>query len=200
MRTPNTACIICAKPLYRRPNEVARTRFAACMVHRAEAQKLAGITDRQQAGLALGREKGTNHRAGYRHREESKAKVSASNRKFWAAHPVELEQRGAKLRGELHYQWKGGASKLNIAIRQMTENRKWMDAVKARDGGCVRCGGTDKLQSHHKRGLAELIEALSIKSVEDARQHSAVLWDLENGETLCEPCHYAEHGRTLPCD
>ena len=70
------------------------------------------------------------------------------------------------------------------------------DAVKARDGCCQECGATDPLEAHHKIHIAELIDTLGIKSREDAAKHANVLWDIENGKTLCRPCHYAEHGRT----
>jgi 5-methylcytosine-specific restriction endonuclease McrA len=103
-------------------------------------------------------------------------------------------------RAEKHYLWKGGITKLNKSIRQMTENRRWMDTVKERDGRCIRCGSTSDLESHHKRSLADLMADLAIKNRDDARKHAAILWDLENGETLCEPCHYQEHGRTLNAD
>lgn len=200
MRTPNTACVLCQKPLYRRPSDMARARYAACMACRSEAQKVAGITNRQLDGLSKGRVKGENRRRGYKHRDESKQKTAEANRQFWRENPDKLAARGAKLRGEQHYLWKGGISKLNTSIRQMTENRRWMDAVKARDGKCVRCGCADNLESHHKKSLAELIAELSIQSRDDARKHAAALWGLENGEALCGPCHYAEHGRMLPCN
>lgn len=200
MRTPNTACILCEKPLYRRPSDMARSRYAACKPCRSEAQKVAGITDEQQAGLARGRVKGDNRRTGYQHREDSKHKTSQSHKEWCANNPDRVAARGAKLRGDNHYRWNGGSSRLNASIRQMTENRRWMDAVKARDGQCVRCGCTDNLESHHKKGLAELLAELGIQSRDDARKHAATLWDLENGETLCAPCHYAEHGRTFTCE
>lgn len=195
MRTPNVSCILCGKPLYRRPNELARVRYVACMAHRSEAQKVVGVTDRQQAGLSLGRGKGTNHRAGYQHRLESRAKASESHKRFCAEHPDRVADRAEKTRGERHYRWKGGTSRLNTSIRQMTENRRWMDAIKRRDGCCVRCGSVQRLESHHLKPLAELIEGLGIKNRDDARKHAAILWDFSNGETLCESCHYAEHGR-----
>jgi hypothetical protein len=178
---------------------MAKARFAACMDCRSEAQKAAGITAAQHAGLSLGREKGTNHRTGYSHREESKQKASQSHKDWCAANPGRVADRAAKVRGESHYRWNGGSSRLNTSIRQMTENRRWMDAVKARDGKCVRCGSVERLESHHKRSLAEMISDLGIGSRDDARKHANVLWDIGNGETLCERCHYAEHGRALPC-
>lgn len=199
MRTPNATCVICAKPIYRRPSDLLRTRYVACIKHRAEAQRAAGVTESQQQSLALGRKKGTNHRVGYSHRVESKAKASASNKRFAAENPKAVAVRGAKLRGERHYRWSGGVSKINASIRRMTENRRWMDAVKARDGNCVRCGCIDDLESHHKRSLGDLIEDLGITNRDDARTHAAALWDVNNGETLCRRCHYAEHGRTMLC-
>lgn len=196
MRTPNAACIVCATPLYRRPAELARVRHVACMAHRGQAQAISGVTPAQRAGLALGSVKGTNHRAGYTHRPESKAKASASHRAYCQANPEAIAARGAKTRGAAHYRWKGGTARLNASIRRMTENRRWMDAVKARDGACLRCGSARCLESHHRIGLAELIERLGIRSRDDARAHAAALWDLDNGETLCRRCHYAEHGRS----
>jgi hypothetical protein len=200
MRTPNTSCLLCGKPLYRRPYEMARFRYAACMDCRSEAQKVSGITDKQYAGLRLGRPKGTNHRAGYKHREESKRKIAVANAAFYAAHPELALARGAKTRGALHVNWKGGVAKINESVRRMHENRKWMDAIKERDGACVRCGSDDRLESHHEPPLGDLIATLGIKCREDARRHGAILWDLNGGFALCEPCHYAEHGRTLRAD
>lgn len=197
MRTPNASCVICAAPLYRRPGDQAKARFAACMAHRAEAQSLAGLTAAQADGLSQGRQKGTNHRSGYRHSDETRATVAASNRAYWAANPEKAQARGALSQGENHYQWKGGISRLNISIRQMTENRRWMEAVKARDCRCVRCGSQSDLEAHHKTELADLIASLGIASREDARRHAEALWDLDNGETLCRPCHYAHHGRRI---
>ena len=194
-RTSNCACVVCGKPLYRRPFELAKVRHVACMEHRAEAQKLSGITDAQQAGLSLGREKGTNHRNGYKHKEESKRKASETHKKYWAEHPGEALARGEKRRGEKHYNWNGGSSRLNIAIRLMTENRKWTDAVKDSDGQCLRCGSIENLESHHVISLSELITLHNIKNTDDARK-TPELWNLDNGQTLCRRCHYAEHGRT----
>lgn len=173
---------------------MAKARFAACMACRSDAQKAAGITERQYAALGLGRAKGTNHRAGYRHREDTKRKTAAANKRFWEANPDKAIERGS--RAAAHYNWKGGASKLNLSIRLMTENRKWMNAVKARDNEkCVRCGSGDDLESHHRKALGELIAELQIKSRDDARRHANLIWDLNNGETLCRSCHYQEHGR-----
>ena len=197
MRTPNTVCILCAKPLYRRPHEMARVRYAACMGCRAKAQSVVGVTVAQRDGLSKGSVKGTNHRSGYSHRLESKVKCSLSNKEYWASHPEAAIARGAALRGDKHYQWKGGVSRLNKSIRQMHESQKWIDAIKARDQKCVKCGAAPPLESHHIEPLAVIVTRLGINNRNDAREHASVVWNLGNGEALCIPCHYAEHGRTL---
>lgn len=194
MRTPNTKCCICEKQLYRRPSELARVRYVACMEHRNEAQAKAGLTDAQLAALAKGRKPGTNNRTGYKHREETKSKVSASQKAWCAANPDKVKARGEKVRGANHYNWKGGCSRLNASIRRMTENRKWMDAVKVRDGKCIVCGAVENLESHHIVPLAVLVGVHGITNREEAR-NCAALWNLSNGMTVCGRCHYKIHGR-----
>lgn len=194
MRTPNCSCVICGVPLYRRPSDLARVRHVACMAHRAEAQKLSGITPAQLAGLNLGRRKGTNNRTGYRHRAESRSKTSESHKAWCAANPEKVAARSEKTRGEAHYKWAGGVSKLAQSIRRMTEYRRWADAVRLRDGACVICGATNGLESHHKRLFSDLLRENNITSRDDSRKCFA-LWDISNGETLCQEHHFEAHGR-----
>jgi hypothetical protein len=172
-----------------------KVRHVACIEHRSEAQKLSGITPAQKAALGLGRRKGTNNRTGFRHRAESREKTSAAHKAWCAENPDKVAARGAKTRGELHYQWKGGASKLAISIRQMTEHRRWMDSVKERDGyKCVECGETENIESHHKKMFSELLKQHKITTRDEARVCKE-LWDIENGITLCQKHHYEIHGR-----
>jgi hypothetical protein len=159
MRTPNCNCVLCDKPLYRRPHEFGNCRYFACMKCRAEAQSVFGVTEAQRKGLSLGTQKGTNFRTGYSHSEESKQKIGESNKRFWKNNPEKAKERGAHLRAEKNVNWRGGITDLNKSIRQMTENRKWMDAVKERDNHmCTRCDSDTNLESHHKQPLSSLIE------------------------------------------
>lgn len=194
MRTPNCKCIVCEKPLYRRPFELTKVRHVACMEHRAQAQAQSGMTDAQTAALSMGRRPGTNNRSGYQHRAESKRKASASHKAWCEANPDKVKARGEKMRGANHYKWRGGCSRLNAAIRRLTENRKWMDAVRSRDGKCTECGSRNNLEAHHIVELAELVQGHGIID-RDAARLCPALWDLTNGKTLCRRCHYAHHNR-----
>jgi len=144
--------------------------------------------------LELGRQKGTNHLNGIAKSKESNVKRSIANKAWCKNNAGKVRERSAKTRAENHYRWKGGSSKINVSIRQLEENRKWMDAVKARDGACVNCGNTNKLESHHIIPLSMLLERYSITDRDTAR-NTPQLWDVSNGITLCRKCHYELHGR-----
>jgi len=193
MRTPNTNCIICNKPLYRRPNELKKVLFVCCKECRSEAYKKYPSKS-MLVNLALGREKGTNHLQGIPKSEESKRKRSVTHKIYWEEHPDKLKERGLKTRGENHYQWKGGISSLNQSIRVMVENRKWMDSVKERDKKCTKCNNIEDLESHHLIRIKKIIEKYSIKNRADAR-NCKELWDINNGITLCSECHCKEHNK-----
>jgi hypothetical protein len=139
--------------------------------------------------LELGREKGTNHLEGIPKSKASNKKRSKSHKKWCKENPDKVKQRGEKIRGENHYKWKGGATKLNRSIRTMTENRKWMDSVKARDKKCQHCGSEEQLESHHLIPFAMILEKNNIQNRDEARQCKE-LWDVKNGITLCRKCHY----------
>lgn len=194
MRTPNTKCCICEKPLYRRPNELAKVRHVACMEHRNEAQDKAGLTEAQLAALSMGRRPGTNNRTGYKHSEKTKRKMADTRKQWCKDNPDKVKAAGKKIYGANNYNWKGGCARLNASIRRLAENRKWMDAVKGRDGKCMVCGSAERLEAHHIVPLAVLIGVHGITSRDQARECEA-LWGLSNGMTVCARCHYKIHGR-----
>lgn len=193
MRTPNTECVICEKPLYRRPFETRETRFSACMKHRSDAQVLFGQTDEQKKALKLGRN--GNHRSGFIQSEATRLKIKKAVKRFWQNNPEKALERGMKIRGTSHYRWNGGVSRLNVSIRQMTEHRKWMDSVKARDNFmCIQCGSEEELESHHIKELSLILGENNVTNRDQARE-CFELWDIDNGITLCRKCHYKVHGR-----
>lgn len=192
MRTCNTKCVICDKPLYRRPSEFKAGVEFCCKGCRGELYKRRPPSP----NLELGRVKGENHLKGIKKSEASNNKRSISHKQFYKEHPEVAIERGKKNRGENNYNWKGGVNDLNVAIRLLWENRKWQNKVKDRDGRkCVECNSTELLEAHHIKELSEIIEIYDIKNIDEARVCEE-LWNIENGITLCECCHYKKHNRT----
>ena len=57
---------------------------------------------------------------------------------------------------------------------------RWNEAVKQRDGNkCVLCGSSDRLNAHHIKPVSLYPECRN---------------DIDNGITLCRPCHLKQHG------
>jgi len=190
MRTPNTKCSICGKPLYRRPSEFKEGREFCCAECRSELYK----RRQPSPNLKLGRQKGLIKK-GHKNTLEEKQKRAKSVKLFYQKHSEVAQIRGLKIRGVNHYNWKGGISKLQLAIRTCAENLKWIKSVLKRDNyECQICKSTKNLEVHHKIGLAKLIKDYNIKTLDDARNCEA-LWNIDNGITLCKKCHYKIHGK-----
>jgi len=194
MRTPNVNCIVCDKPLYRRPFEIEKARYFACKEHREIAKKMFVPTDKQLKSLELGREKGTNHLQGIPKSDSSNRKRSIAHKIFWKNNPEKLADRGKKIRGENHYNWNGGISNLNRSIRQLDEMRKWQKQVKKRDKRCMVCGNKNELESHHINSVSNIMSNHNITNRDEARKCDE-LWNINNGITLCRKCHYEIEGR-----
>jgi len=91
--------------------------------------------------------------------------------------------------GENAPYWKGGITKLNQSVRSLERYDKWRKEVFMRDNfTCTHCGDRGYLNADHIRPLCILLEENNIKSTEQADK-CGVLWDINNGRTLCISCH-----------
>lgn len=86
--------------------------------------------------------------------------------------------------GPDNWNWKGGDNKPSKE-RRSYQARVWRNSVRERDGWeCKHCGASGgKLHAHH------------IKSWKD---HPELRFDMDNGITLCVPCHETVHKRKFP--
>ena len=85
------------------------------------------------------------------------------------------------LRGENHWNWKGGTSPQAKIFKAKIEYRLWREAVFARDNWtCQRCEirGKKELHPHHIQNFA---------------QYPELRTSIENGITLCIDCHRGFH-------
>lgn len=121
---------------------------------------------------------------GYRIKEEVKLKISETNKKkgirppsfLGAKHSEEskLKMREARL-GSKHPLWKGGVTPTNNLIRKSARYKAWRKSVFERDNyTCVECGTGGSIQADHIKRFSEYPE---------------LRFSLENGRTLCIPCH-----------
>lgn len=90
------------------------------------------------------------------------------------------------LRGNNHPGWIAGrmlVKDTNHSIRQSYELKAWRKAVFVRDGfACQNCGASRcNLNAHHKKPY---------------RRYPELIFDPNNGITLCIPCHRLVHGKT----
>ena len=85
------------------------------------------------------------------------------------------------LRGENHWNWKGGSSEEAKVFKNRIEYKLWRESVFARDNWtCQKCEKRDgtEIHPHHIRNFAEYIELRT---------------SIENGITLCKKCHDLFH-------
>lgn len=86
--------------------------------------------------------------------------------------------------------WRGGKTPLAKMIRELPEYRNWRKAIYERDDyTCTICGVIGgRLNADHIKMFVTIISDNNINDLEAARDCSE-LWDIDNGRTLCEPCH-----------
>lgn len=119
--------------------------------------------------------------------------------RYWLGKKVVFsEQRKQNMRvrrpprfGDKNPCWRGGRTVLNQRLRNLFQYRQWRSDVFTRDDfTCVWCGDRQggNLQADHIIPVVQLIADYGLKTIEEAINCEA-LWDINNGRTLCIPCH-----------
>lgn len=133
-------------------------------------------------------------RKGFKHTKETRAKQSKalSNRILSETHVAQISTR---MRGNKNPSWKGGITPLHLKIRNHRLYRQWRKVVIARDSGkCQQCGSTSNPEAdHHPILFSELLDQFGITCLESAIL-CPELWEISNGRTLCEQCHFKKSG------
>jgi 5-methylcytosine-specific restriction endonuclease McrA len=135
---------------------------------------------------------------GHHQSAEHKAKISASNTgRHWSA------EQCARRRGENSHNWKGGVTAKNYGLRTAIERTheftQWHSTIFQRDKfTCQKCGDArgGNLRVHHIKTFRAILTEHKITALEQALC-CGDLWALENGITLCEPCHIQIHKKSL---
>lgn len=99
-------------------------------------------------------------------------------------------------RGSKSPNWKGGVTPLKEEIRHSFKYRQWRSDIYTRDDFtcrmCLLRGGS--LHPHHIKEFHRILEEYKIKTLEQAFACEE-LWNINNGLTLCVPCHKNLHKR-----
>lgn len=109
--------------------------------------------------------------------------------------------RPCAVKGENNRMWRGGVTPLCMQIRNALR-KAWTLPVMARDNfSCQSCGNTGKnLQAHHINRFVDIRDEVMRKnnvSGEDLVKAIVAAHRLEDGVTLCKPCHREVHsGKT----
>lgn len=134
--------------------------------------------------------------------KETREKLRISHIGF---HPSRItrEKLSEAHRGEKCNFWKGGIDKLSNKIRKNFKYNQWRFDIFTRDNYiCQECGDDNggNLEAHHKKAFAILLkeflqeyDQFSLIENKETLVRLAMkwklLWDINNGKTLCEKCH-----------
>lgn len=131
--------------------------------------------------------------------EEHKRKISKAHIGYKysvEAKKTMSEAHKGKFTGKNNGNWRGGKTSLIFSIRTSFLYRQWRSDVFTRDNfTCQKCmnkkGGN--LEAHHIKRLSLILEEYQIKTLQDA-EVCMELWDINNGQTLCETHHKQTQG------
>jgi len=125
---------------------------------------------------------------GKKQTEEAREKISEANK---GCTPWNKGKTCPQLSGTHKPNWKGGISSLVERIRKSYKYRQWRDDVFMRDDfTCQECGQKGfALNAHHIKSFSIIFEEYKITILEEALLCDE-LWNINNGITLCEECHY----------
>lgn len=95
-------------------------------------------------------------------------------------------------KGEKHHFWRGGITTLRRAIRNSFQYKEWRKEGFIRDNFACVIGGAahgNKLHFDHIKKFSDIMIENKITTIEEALS-CPDFWNLENGRTLCESCHF----------
>lgn len=92
--------------------------------------------------------------------------------------------------------WRGGLTPLTRIIRNSVIYKVWQKAVFIRDKWQCQCCGNigGKLHAHHIKPFTQILQENEIVSLGQAIR-TEVLWEIDNGITLCKKCHNVRHSK-----
>ena len=131
------------------------------------------------------------NRKGIPHTIDHKRKIGEANKKAYSS-LILRQQISDRQKGSKAYWWKGGITALRNQIRQCFKYRLWRsDVFHKNDFTCQICSkrGGRLSADHYPKSFSAILDDNKIKSLEEA-ENCEEFWDINNGRTLCYPCHF----------
>ncbi len=145
----------------------------------------------------------------YFHSEEFRKKISESTRKKWldpifkekTSNSISKALKGRKFSLETRRKisqskriYPDSIKNIILSLRDCLEYRQWRNSVFRRDNWtCIECGKKTHLNADHIIPFALIIRNIILEqgsdNLFDKALKSNILWDINNGRTLCIICH-----------
>ena len=99
-------------------------------------------------------------------------------------------------KGENNPNYKGGITPILRSVRTYNKYKEWREKIYLRDNyTCQICGKIGgRLQAHHIISFSKIIQYYEIIDYQEAIE-CKILWDINNGITLCKKCHDKIHSK-----
>lgn len=101
-----------------------------------------------------------------------------------------------KMRGSNSPNYKGGVTPINMRLRGCSKYKIWRESVYKRDAyTCIWCGDNKggNLEPDHIIPFSYILDQIrfqfGVENLYDKALESELLWNINNGRTLCKDCH-----------
>lgn len=135
-------------------------------------------------------------------------KSPTKGKKLTISHRKHISEKHLQNR-EKYPNWKGGVYPIHLRIRDSLKYKLWRESVfRINNWSCQNCNKKGYVEIHHKKSFSSILEELKkgegIENLYEKAMNYVPLWDIENGQCLCEGCHkktdtYGKNTYNKPC-
>ena len=188
-RNPNTLCIVCGEPIYRKPKDINKSKTGCyCKKCWGSWRKNKGSWNKGNSKKVTVMCEGCNNqfltissRLGKVKYCSNKCYTKYGGRggcrnkgKHWNLKEETKKKISESQKGNKNHNWLGGITN----PRKNSESVMWSRRIKKRDKHCLICGSNKNLNSHH---------------IESFNSNKELRYNDSNGIALCKPHHDAFH-------